>query len=116
MNSIHGFGITDVWACGNNGKIIYRSGVTSIFENQQQNIFSIYPNPTTQNATLEFDNSKLENCSLTLYDSRGQLVRTINNIKTNTIEIERQNLANGLYFFQLNSETKNLATGKLKLE
>lgn len=78
--------------------------------------FKIYPNPTNQNATLEFKNSSKQNCTLTLYDLRGQVVQIIKNITTDKVEIERQSLASGLYFFQLCTDKQIIATGKLTLE
>ena len=76
----------------------------------------IYPNPTNQFATVEFNNPTKQNCTLTLCDLRGQIVRTINNISTDKVEIERQNLASGLYFFQLRTDSQIIATGKLTIE
>ena len=78
--------------------------------------FKLYPNPTNQFATLEFSNPTKQNCSLTLYDLRGQIVRTIKNITTDKVEIERQSLASGLYFFQLRTDRQIIATGKLTIE
>ena len=78
--------------------------------------FKIYPNPTDKIATLEFDNSKNQNCTLTLYDTHGKLVRTINDITSGKIEIEKQNLTNGLYLFQLCTDAQVIATGKLTIE
>ncbi|MGZ4056955.1 MAG: T9SS type A sorting domain-containing protein [Bacteroidia bacterium] len=77
---------------------------------------SLFPNPFTDLATLQFDNSKKENCTLTLYDLHGQAVRTINNIITGKVEIERQSLVSGLYFFQLRTDRQIIATGKLTIE
>jgi hypothetical protein len=84
---------------------------------EYNNIFlRTYPNPTNQSANIEFNNIRKQNCILTLYDIRGQVVRTINNITTNKVEIERQSLANGLYFFQLHTDKHIIATGKLTFE
>jgi len=81
-----------------------------------QNNFKLYPNPTSTTATLEFDNSKKENCRLTLYNSIGQTQLSINDITGDKIVIERQNLSSGLYFFQLRTDKEILATGKLIIE
>lgn len=81
-----------------------------------QNNFKLYPNPTNKFATLEFDNSKKESCNLTIYNVFGQIVRTIKEITTDKVIIERQNLTNGLYFFRIDAESKTIATGKLIIE
>lgn len=78
--------------------------------------FSVYPNPTDKTATLEFDNLKNENCTLTLYDTDGRLVQTIIDITTNKVEIERKKLSSGLYFFQLQTDRQLIANGKLVIE
>jgi hypothetical protein len=89
---------------------------TGIYQNLFRNDFKIYPNPTNLSATLEFNNQTIQNCTLTLYDLRGQLVQTIENITTDKVEIERQSLASGLYFFQLRTDRQIIATGKLTFE
>jgi hypothetical protein len=78
--------------------------------------YHLYPNPANESATLEFNNSSRENCTLSLYDDHGKLVRTIVNITADKIEIERNELCNGLYFFQLYNEQRIIATGKLSFE
>jgi len=78
--------------------------------------FRIYPNPTDKTATLVFDNSKNEICTLTLYDTKGRLVQTITDITTDKVEIERTKLPNGLYFLQLHTERQIIAQGKLRIE
>lgn len=87
-----------------------------IFETSINKDWIIYPNPTGQTATLAFENSQNRNCTLTLYDTYGRLVRTITDITKDRVEIERQNLTSGLYFFQLHSDRKVIVTGKLKIE
>jgi photosystem II stability/assembly factor-like uncharacterized protein len=123
------FGVVDIYEatsymfCGletSSNVSIYRidkNEVLSINEQDNNRIpFSIYPNPTNQNATLEFDNSGKENCILKLYDIQGQLVRTIAGISTGKAEIERKNLTSGLYFFQLQTDNEIIATGKFIIE
>jgi hypothetical protein len=88
----------------------------SIFENSINKDWIIYPNPTSQTATLEFINSKYRNCTLTLCDSYGRLVRTITDITTDRVEIERQNLMSGLYFLKLHSEGQIILSSKLIIE
>ncbi|MBL4657027.1 MAG: T9SS type A sorting domain-containing protein [Flavobacteriales bacterium] len=76
----------------------------------------VYPNPSEDRFTIKFDNAQKNNCMVALYNMQGQLVRTINGITTDRVEIERQNLTNGLYFFHLRTDRKIIATGKLTLE
>ncbi len=51
-----------------------------------------------------------------MYNSQGILVRKIENITTNKITIEKDNLMNGLFFVQLQSDQQIISTGKLIVE
>ena len=84
---------------------------TGFGEFNEENDYTIYPNPTNQHLTLEFNNSKHENCTLILYNSQGRLVRKITNIRTDRVKVERKNLTSGLYFFQLcaNGEVRSIS-------
>ena len=89
------------------------STITSVNETKKVSNFNIYPNPFHQSSIIDFENPKNETCTLTIYDSQGKLVRTINNINSDKVEIERKDLVSGLYFFQLRSDRQIIATGKL---
>jgi hypothetical protein len=67
-------------------------------------------------ALLEFPQINNEKCTLTMYNSQGILVRKIENITTNKITIEKDNLMNGLFFVQLQSDQQIISTGKLIVE
>ncbi len=97
--------------------IVLKSPTSSMNEvENNSNNYKLYPNPTNKTAHLEFENATNENCIFTLYDINGRLMRTVNNITADRIEIEKQNLTNGLYFFQVKSETQLKVTGKLSIE
>lgn len=86
------------------------------YQYSENSDFRIYPNPTSNYSTLEFKNKTKEHCTLTLYNVCGQLVRTIDNITNEKVEIEKNNLINGFYFFQLQASGQILASGKLVIE
>ena len=71
----------------------------------------IYPNPSSSNMILKFDNENNDNFVLNVFDQQGRLVKTMNEIRSNEIKLERGNLNSGLYFFILTSNQKNI-TGK----
>lgn len=83
----------------------------SLFDN-----FNIYPNPTNQYAILVFENSKKENCTLTLYDIHGRLVLIITDITTDKVTIETKSMTSGFYFLQLRTNKQIIRTGKLIVE
>ena len=115
LNTIPGNG-------ANIGTILWIDDVTvsggnmDVIENQEISCCKIYPNPFHDYSTITFENSKKENCALTLYNSVGQLVRSFNDIKADKIRIERQNLKSGLYYFRLCTGKQTLAKGNLLIE
>jgi len=88
---------------------------TSIIETETISNCKIYPNPFCQTAILQCDNLTNDNYSLTIYNTQGQLVRTITNISKDRVEIDRQDLTAGFYFFRLQSD-RQIATGILIIE
>ena len=64
--------------------------------NYSQNI-NVYPNPFNYKTTIEFSNPNNSLYILKITDITGKEVRTIGNIRSNKIEIEKGNLCNGLY-------------------
>ena len=77
---------------------------------------SVYPNPFNSSVTIKFDNAKTELCTLTLYDLRGQIMRTIINISSDQVVIQKNDLQNGLYYFVLRTSDRVLVTGKLAVD
>lgn len=75
-------------------------------------IVEVYPNPTTQFASILFENTTQEKYHLRLYNAQGSVVLTVQNIVGSQVELDLKNLAVGLYFFELQSG-KNRATGRI---
>ncbi len=94
----------------------YCSTWTGLKDKTSFDTFKIYPNPASQSATLEFNNPSKKKCTLTLYDLHGQVLRTVINITTERVEIERHSLTSGLYFFQLRTDNEIIIRGKLTME
>ena len=78
--------------------------------------YCIYPNPFKNQAILKFENSKKENRNITIVDVYGRSVREIYNITTDMIEIQRQELKAGIYFFKLLCDERIVTTGKFIIE
>lgn len=74
--------------------------------------YKLYPNPFSDKALLDFPSVK-EKTTLNLYNTSGQIVKTITNITGGQAVIYRENLSSGLYYFVLQSENKIIAKGKL---
>jgi len=80
--------------------------------------FSIYPNPVNETINISFNTpegleSSSENVSLTIYNTLGQIVKTFPNFSKEKKSFERGNLTAGMYFLQLTSDSKILATTKM---
>lgn len=73
----------------------------------------IYPNPFSSSATVVFKGSLSENVVLYIYDFFGHLVKVIRADSVDKMIIERGNLVPGLYFFEVNTKSKEIFKGKL---
>jgi N-acetylneuraminic acid mutarotase len=88
------------------------SCTTGVKESSNKKSISIYPNPFSQQTTLQ-TSSLLNNATLTLDNCSGQIVKQIKNINGRTITLQRDNLSSGLYFIQLTQDNKTIAFDKL---
>ena len=73
---------------------------------------SICPNPFTIATTLN-TNKIFENATFLVYNTLGEQVRKIDNISGQTFTFYRENLDEGIYFYQLNENNKILSEDKL---
>lgn len=78
-------------------------------------LVTVYPNPGNDVVRISFTNPAQQSYTLTLYDAQGQPVQTQAGITSAFTDIERSRLADGIYFWQLQSEDKVLS-GKLVFE
>jgi hypothetical protein len=74
--------------------------------------YSLFPNPIKNSAILQFENPKHENCNFELFNMEGKVVRTISNINSEQIEIAKQNLTDGIYFFTISTDKNVITSGK----
>jgi hypothetical protein len=84
-------------------------------ESYSEQEIDIFPNPFYNHTTIQFSNPLQERHKFELFDIHGKLFMTINGIHSNRIEIERNNLPAGLYFFQLSNKNAIVAKGKLAI-
>ncbi len=107
----------DVWVATWGGLAVLKNGIyTGIEENFTSNNFKLYPNPFSDYAVLEFDNKKNESYNLTVYNTLGQVMLTTYGITSGQVKINKNNLTNGLYLFQLGTDRQITATGKFVVE
>ena len=73
----------------------------------------LYPNPFSSEAVLNISSDNiLSNASLNIYNITGKVVRSQININTNTITIKKENLPQGIYFYQLLNSDEIISSGK----
>ncbi|HOY30312.1 MAG TPA: T9SS type A sorting domain-containing protein [Bacteroidales bacterium] len=115
-----GFAIAGSWFSGSTNELLFiktdNNGTVGLSELQTNPGFTVFPNPFHQSATLQFENSQNENFTLIIFDSEGRTLRTIVNTSPGKIEIERNNLSGGIYFFQLRTDKEICGTGKFIIE
>ena len=76
-------------------------------DEQNQNAFTLYPNPANDNITIEANNGSV----VVIYDALGNQVFSTTTLNAKT-EIDLRNFANGIYFVRVISDN-NEATQKL---
>lgn len=90
------------------------SGISEL--RNDQSLFSIFPNPFNSEATLRFNNVKLNNAALEIYDVLGNKVRVMENLNGEDVILNREGLKDGMYFYSLVNEGEIIATGKLSVQ
>ncbi len=93
--------VTDSFGCSNNSDTVNVVGVgIEVIENSS---FSIYPNPSNGQLTVEFDDQEIK--SVEVINLLGETVfnRTVNN-QEHKIEMDITNLAEGVYYIRLNAQ------------
>ena len=81
--------------------------------NRINNNWSVYPNPFNDYSILDLNNSILKNGTLKLFNLQGSLKRIVYNLNGDHIKIEKLNLETGAYFFELFTDQRLVANGKL---
>jgi hypothetical protein len=93
---------------------IYRNDLVMAVPETQGASASLYPNPFSSSALLDFETTGVpaENSSLTVYDEYGRMVKMIKDVQQGKVRIERENLNAGIYYYKLSGAGRELAAGK----
>ena len=77
----------------------------------------IYPNPSSSQLTIDFNNPVSEPYQLLIYDNLGRKVCTLEDINNGQIEVDVSQYDPGIYFYRLLNESDRIAsTGKFVVE
>ncbi|WP_317896748.1 T9SS type A sorting domain-containing protein [Aurantibacillus circumpalustris] len=87
--------------------------ITGITENENENIFAVFPNPASNNLTIE-NKSSTQSLRLEICDLLGKSICKQNLEGTQTIDVS--SLQNGIYFLQVYDKMELLFTKKIVKE
>ncbi len=103
--------IVVVWEDDNAGTVKYRMGtfasVTGIKENREQDLFSVYPNPASDNLNIQLSSSfQKEKITVSVSTVLGNEVYSSEmDPANNIISLTTKNFADGIYFIKVQSGT-----------
>ncbi len=87
--------------------------ITSVETLNKSLSITLSPNPFSDETLLQLEDPTNQVERLDLYNVSGQLVRSYNQLASNSIVIERGNLVNGMYFYKLVTDKQQYVSGKL---
>ncbi|MFO7864891.1 MAG: T9SS type A sorting domain-containing protein [Salinivirgaceae bacterium] len=80
---------------------------------ESQNKARCYPTPSTSATTIEFPNRGKQSFKLHIYNQTGELVFSKNAIRANKIELKKETLLPGIYFYRLSAQNGIVYNGKI---
>ncbi len=91
-----------VFATSQSDVFISQLTISSSLSTEESTVFklSLYPNPTSNNLNLTFENN-LENATIKIISTLGQTVFEKQNISDNNFNYDVSNLSNGMYIVQV---------------
>lgn len=96
------------------GKLGSLTGI-SFFEKQQSQVLA-HPSFFRTETLIQFENLLHKNATLSVYNSCGQFIFSIENLTTNKLKIEKGNLSTGLYLMVLTQENQVIGRGKFIIQ
>lgn len=87
--------------------------LVGIEENLSPASTTVFPNPFSGSTSIQF-NQQLNNASLNVYNSSGAKIKN-QYFSGASVEIERDNLNEGIYYYQIVQENGNVWCGKLMI-
>jgi hypothetical protein len=73
----------------------------------------VYPNPFSDETTIRVSNPNDETLALIVFDAQGRVVKRQENLQGESVLVDGETLAAGIYFFRIESEQECFAAGKL---
>ena len=104
--------ITNTWFHTIGENFVFVNSIDSEYKSLRINAF---PNPFSNQTNIVLGGIQLENATLELFDAVGRKVRT-QVFEQNKIEIKRETLSPGIYFFSIHSNGKFVGNGKILVQ
>ena len=76
----------------------------------------IFPNPMTSATTIQFTTQSGAAHDVIISNLHGQVVRQYNNVRDNSLTIEREGMAAGMYFVTFRNEQGQTGTVRLMVQ
>ncbi len=100
----------DLYTCATNG--IYRKATNSV--SVPINNLNIFPNPTTDIATINFIGEQSENCTLEIFSIEGEKIQQIDlPCDKNSVDVSTSEINAGIYIVKIYSNNMLIGLGKL---
>lgn len=113
------FGVNNGWNTWI-GELTDGNDPASIKEQDEQTALRVYPNPTIEHFSIEFEMPRRMDVNVSIYDMEGRLVKLLlnDNMKPGlkTLHFNRNALSSGTYIINVTSNEKTLAHEKLIID
>jgi len=70
----------------------------------------VFPNPFSEELTVEFSNPTNEKVQINIIDTRGRIVRKYRDLKSNSLVVQKKDLTSGLYYIEILAPKKQYRT------
>lgn len=116
INSIHMKNTGLGWYCGDNGDVyFYGSTPVSVDGLNSNYSVNIFPNPMNDASLIQIEGKNIDNWDLVITDMTGKKIKEINNIKSSSFLIQRENFSSGIYLYSAYNKDGIIAHGKLSI-
>lgn len=95
------------------GNIYKLTDTTLGIEENQLNVISVFPNPTTNVLSLDFSKSTLTISDIIIYNIQGKVIKAISRNNDTIQNVKVSDLAKGIYLLKMNSIDGDNSTQKL---
>ncbi len=114
--SVYNYIINDIADYFDDCEYVLRRGILNSISSFNQSAFKLYPNPNNGSMQLYYTISEADFGVVNIYTVLGEKVAnyTLNSI-SNSLKIELNHLANGIYFYEVLVNNKKVNANKISI-